>query len=1402
MKLKPQFHARLNFQDRLHRFCLQVCFLTLTALFIQTARPADILWTGVNGDAHWTNNADWVGGVAPGAGDIAEFCASGSIINNTNININVAPSATEQVGEVVIDNNVGATFRITANSGAVNPTTLNLNGVGGILVSNGSSTYQVFFTNATAAPTPSLNIGIGNSGGIYANSTVNINPPHTLPADASGGEIVFYSVITGSGSITNIGPGIVDFAGVNTYSGSTTLANGSLYLGTSGTIGNGTGPVYFTGGNLETGGSSTSRITTNTFVINTSGNAYIYNVSGSAGTRVFAFSNNIVGINGTLVFGNANTTVGEYMDVQFMNGFTFNLPVVVGDNLGDAYSDNYPSTYSELQLANGASTAPQIFNGTISGDGPIFRGSLITNNLPFASVGGNNGGGVTIFTGNNTYSGGTSINYGTLYANNTAGSALGSGSVTVTNKGVLGGNGFVTASTTVYNGGTVQPGSTNTSVGNLSMNGGLTFYPGANYTVQVASATGNPGTAWDVLTCAGGWTDAGNGSTLININLTSTGAVTGWNSTVARSWLIITNNGGSTSFNAANWNVVSTAFAANNTLAGTFSVSTDANGDLLLNYTPTSGNLLINVPSGSVAQGGVSPTNYPILTGLNSVTKVGSGEVILTNSLNSYQGATYIFAGTASAAVNSTTSGGAFGASTTPLMLGNTTGVSSNATLNIDQSGVTIANAVTVQAGNAGTKTIGTTLTSGGATNSGNVTLNDNVTLSAATGGLDAFLGNFSGTGGITFAGGGTYVMDGLGSYAGTTTLTGGTLDLNASALGTNTFTISATSTLDNTSGANVTLANNPPQNWNADFNFGGAGNLNLGTGAVTMSANRILTVSNAVLTVGGTIAGTGGLTVVGPGELSLTAATNSTYAGGTTNLGAILAINATGTFGTGTGPLVFSGGNLLDTGGRSGLPISNPVIINTNTRIYGNSTDISAPNRFLPFTGGFTVNNGATVYIDNVGSATTIFNVTLQGTNFTTVNWPIVIGDSSFDASGALNVLNLLNDNTTPVQTINSMISGPGSLIRGANALNTGGTSILTQQNTFTGGVALDSGYLGVGASSTVSGGAIVSGPLGTGQLTFGNSNNETNLTIFAAGGPAVIANKIFLNGNTNITFGGTNNLQLTGDINSGNAAKSLTVAGGITVTFSGAITNTGTSGGGPLTKLGGGTLIFAGTNTYIGTTAINAGTLLVSGALNTNTVTTRNGGTFGGTGSLGGNLTYNTGAQAYLFKSAGLPDSPLMVASNLTINSAADIVTIDLGGTTTLGAGTYTLLTYGGTLTGTFNATPVLVNGSLAGGNIATIDTSTPNEVNLVVATGSLTPPAFPAGALTKLSSGNISLVSTGALGASYRLWASTNLIASPVTSTWTLLSSGTVTASPFTNFDLTATNYPQRFYLFTTP
>lgn len=81
-------------------------------------------------------------------------------------------------------------------------------------------------------------------------------------------------------------------------------------------------------------------------------------------------------------------------------------------------------------------------------------------------------------------------------------------------------------------------------------------------------------------------------------------------------------------------------------------------------------------------------------------------------------------------------------------------------------------------------------------------------------------------------------------------------------------------------------------------------------------------------------------------------------------------------------------------------------------------------------------------------------------------------------------------------------------------------------------------------------------------------------------------------------------------------------------------------------------------------------------------------------------------------------------------------------------------------------------------------------------------VTPPNFSSGKIHLLPDRNISLVATGAGGTPFRLWATTNLTLTPVTSTWDLLGSSTVTSSPFTNYDLSATNFPRRFYRFSSP
>jgi len=79
----------------------------------------------------------------------------------------------------------------------------------------------------------------------------------------------------------------------------------------------------------------------------------------------------------------------------------------------------------------------------------------------------------------------------------------------------------------------------------------------------------------------------------------------------------------------------------------------------------------------------------------------------------------------------------------------------------------------------------------------------------------------------------------------------------------------------------------------------------------------------------------------------------------------------------------------------------------------------------------------------------------------------------------------------------------------------------------------------------------------------------------------------------------------------------------------------------------------------------------------------------------------------------------------------------------------------------------------------------------------------PAIPpvAQSLSLSAKGGFSLISSGHLGATYSLHASTNL-ALPATN-WTLLAgTNLVSSSPFTNSDMTATNQRQRFYRFSAP
>ena len=75
----------------------------------------------------------------------------------------------------------------------------------------------------------------------------------------------------------------------------------------------------------------------------------------------------------------------------------------------------------------------------------------------------------------------------------------------------------------------------------------------------------------------------------------------------------------------------------------------------------------------------------------------------------------------------------------------------------------------------------------------------------------------------------------------------------------------------------------------------------------------------------------------------------------------------------------------------------------------------------------------------------------------------------------------------------------------------------------------------------------------------------------------------------------------------------------------------------------------------------------------------------------------------------------------------------------------------------------------------------------------------------ATTVLGNGNAQFSISGPAGSAgfnYRVWATTNLTLTPVTSTWTLLTNDVFGTSPTVFTDTSASGLPRRFYIITVP
>ncbi|MHA3770792.1 beta strand repeat-containing protein [Verrucomicrobiota bacterium sgz303538] len=942
-------------------------------------------------------------------------------------------------------------------------------------------------------------------------------------------------------------------------------------------------------------------------------------------------------------------------------GFDGDILILDGTN---SYTGGTTISAGTLQIGTGGTS------GTL-GAGPVTNnGKLALNHSGTLTVADaisgtgtvqHTGTGTTILGGTSTYTGPTDINTGTLSVTGSLTSA-----VNVNANGTLAGAGDGVTTGKVGNvtmaaGSSLQPGATGVlgdvgklTLASLTVNGGdLRFDLGATSdqvnVIGTASFLGASIIIPNAAAPSGTYTLLTAGTLTLGTNPTIN-APTGTRKTFTPDYstpntikLVVTGASKTLAWTGSangSWDI-----GASGTLNWSDGVATDRffNADAVT-FGDGPANRTVMIGSTAVQPSSVTVNNstgndYTIsgaggIGGSASLTKSGTGALTL-NSANTYSGGTTLNAGT--------------------LKIGHAAALGTG-TLTI--AGGTLDNTsgapLTLTANNAQKWNGNFTFTGSNNLNlgTGPVTLGASPVVTVTANTLSVG-GMISGDFGLTKSGNGALTLAGANTYTGGTTLTAGTLNLNhSSALGSGTFTISG-GTIDNTSGSTVTLNGNNPQNWNADFAFAGTNDLNVGTGPITLNADRTVTVAAGTLTVGGIISDGFNLGKAGTGKLVLSAV-NGYFGTTTINAGTVVVTNAA------------NGNSSLGSLGGSAVSIAAGATLDLSGNLTAQALNFGTKQFNIEGTGvggnGAIVNNG-------VSQFNTFQRVTL--TNDATIG-----GSQRYDIRGTGSLLNL--DGHTLTKIGSNQVSLVGTTVNDGN--------IVVNQGTFSIETTTSIPDFGTGKTITFNDGttgqfyqnrsipsAVTRPIVVNGNVQFGNASNNDN---------AIIGSNITLNGDLTVT-----------NLNNSNNTSSLTLAGNITES----------GGARSLTKNGPSTLVVTGNNSYTGGTTINAGRLQVgdgaiggslgSGAVANNALLAFNPGieplTFSnpisgtgttqkdgfGTLTLSGNSSY-TGATT-------VNDGTLVVSGSLsgTSNVAVNFGTLKLGAanrladlaTLTLGTGTF---------------------------------------------------------------------------------------------------------------------------------
>lgn len=241
----------------------------------------------------------------------------------------------------------------------------------------------------------------------------------------------------------------------------------------------------------------------NYFVILANTNSYSGGTSVTGGLKTSAAG--ALGSGAITLGGNGkwiiNTTAQSYS-----NAITLNGAFAIDANVATTLGGNIALGSSQLTLRGSAGSATSTASGVISGAGNILKGDA---------------GSTWILSGNNTYTGTTGVNAGTLLINGNQ--AASTGAVSVAASATLGGDGTIGGAVTVANSGILSPGAASGATGTLSLNNKNLTLSGADTKIQMEIAGTSAG-AFDRI--AGVSTLSLNGD--LTLTLTGTYTTANW----------------------------------------------------------------------------------------------------------------------------------------------------------------------------------------------------------------------------------------------------------------------------------------------------------------------------------------------------------------------------------------------------------------------------------------------------------------------------------------------------------------------------------------------------------------------------------------------------------------------------------------------------------------------------------------------------------------------------------------------------------------------------------------------------------------------------------------------------------------------------------------------------------